>query len=183
MWRTGLLLTGDLIQAESSSESMTRLEYLRVMMLRHPEEQESILREIVLRKVASNKYREALDELDLYLPSHPYQDNAVLNSYAGLLSFHLALYPTEEPIAPSKMSDVNHSLLRESQIHFERATALDPENIVSSTFLRHISEATFINSHGATQKDEEDPSENDMEVDGDVDRIRHKRPKRDTSMP
>jgi len=41
------------------------IEFLRVMMLRHPEERESLVRELVLSLVMAGRERHALDELEL----------------------------------------------------------------------------------------------------------------------
>jgi len=70
-----------------------------------------------------------LDELDLYLPSFPYQDNPTLHNYAGLTSLYLA-----------QSTSVSDSiLLRDAQSHFDHAKALDPDNDLAKAFLEKIS--------------------------------------------
>lgn len=56
-------------------------------------DKETMLKELVLLFILSGQYSQALDELELYLPSFPYQDNPVLHIYAGLLCLHLAQKP------------------------------------------------------------------------------------------
>jgi len=88
MWTTGLHLLGAEIDEENRVPK--RLEYLRTMMLRNPENREDIIKELVLHLILAGSHREALEELELYLPSFPYQDNPILHTYAGLISLYLA---------------------------------------------------------------------------------------------
>lgn len=53
-------------------------------------EPEAILLQIVMLLASANRYTEALNELELYLPLYPYRDNALLHYYAGLLCIYLA---------------------------------------------------------------------------------------------
>ncbi|KAF9534747.1 hypothetical protein CPB83DRAFT_888718 [Crepidotus variabilis] len=120
LWPIGLVILGHNTSAESSSGS--DVEYLRAMMLQHPDEREYILSELVLRLLHSQKPRQALDELELYLPSFPYQDNAALHIYAGLSALDLSISGSEKVANPG--------LLREAQTHFDHAKALEPDNLV-----------------------------------------------------
>ncbi|KAI0796879.1 hypothetical protein C8Q75DRAFT_802551 [Abortiporus biennis] len=56
-------------------------------------QKESILLELVLQLIYAKQYRKALDELQLYLSSPPFDDNATLHVYAGLVSLYLAQPP------------------------------------------------------------------------------------------
>ncbi|KAJ7044551.1 hypothetical protein C8F04DRAFT_941990 [Mycena alexandri] len=138
MWMTSVhLLAENLDESEKMSE---RIEFLRVMMLQHPDDRENILKELVLRLIISKQYSEALDDLELYLPSFPYQDNPLLHVYAGLLSFYLA-QPASQRTSLMPVSQFNPSRLRNAQSFFERAKFLDPMNPMAEAFLQRVSQA------------------------------------------
>ncbi|KAF8165501.1 hypothetical protein B0H34DRAFT_793880 [Crassisporium funariophilum] len=130
LWTTGLHILAE----DDAHENKTQrtVEYLRAMMLQYPDDREAILKELIFRLLLAGKCREALDELDLYLPSFPYQDNPVFHIYAGLISLYLA-QPT---LASAKL--LNPILVRDAQTHFEHAKALDQENVVAQAFLDKI---------------------------------------------
>jgi len=98
----------------------------------------------------AGRERDALDELELYLPSPPYQDNPVLHTYAGLLSLRLAVSNISATSSdrrnaqgPGKIADASEQpLLREAQQHLERARALDPESVVAQAFIRRLTTLT-----------------------------------------
>ncbi|THH14392.1 hypothetical protein EW146_g5931 [Bondarzewia mesenterica] len=143
MWRTGLLLLG----GDGGSVATTRAghterqEFLRVMMLQHPEDA-MILQELILSLILSGREREALDELELYLPSFPYQDNSVLHTYAGIVSLYLAQPPetTDATLSTGSTAErqFNESLVRDAQGHLERAVVIDAENMVAQAFLSKV---------------------------------------------
>lgn len=82
-------------------------------------QREAILTELIHCLIRCNRYREALDELELYvhsihwnvksdevysyLPSFPFQDNPILHVYSGLLSLYLSQEKSEGsiPIVPN----------------------------------------------------------------------------------
>lgn len=66
MWTLGvhLVSTQDQDIGETAS-SRTRIEFLRSLMLQHPDQKDAVLRELVLRLIQAERYREALDELEL----------------------------------------------------------------------------------------------------------------------
>ncbi|KAI0720269.1 hypothetical protein C8T65DRAFT_568049 [Cerioporus squamosus] len=139
MWRTSVLLLGegdhDTDDAQANGD---RVRFLSVMMRQHPDERESILKELVLRLIHSGMYRRAVEELDLYLPSYPYQDNPVLHVYAGLIALYLA-QPAGEISEETRYDqgwDANH--LRDARAHLERARAIDPSNVVAEAFLSQV---------------------------------------------
>ncbi|TDL29690.1 hypothetical protein BD410DRAFT_36399 [Rickenella mellea] len=136
MWRMGLLLANPHSHPPSSNTNTVtaRLDYLRVMMLRCPDDQESILSEIVLQLIFSENFKDAIDELDLYLPSFPFQNNPVLHLYAGLSLLCLASKNRDEFV--DQLSTSNH--LRNSQTHFDRVITLDAHNVIASTFLEQV---------------------------------------------
>ncbi|WVQ70577.1 hypothetical protein IAR50_000096 [Cryptococcus sp. DSM 104548] len=54
------------------------------------EEKPSLLHALILYYIKAGRYRQALEELETYLPSYPYLLSASLHTYAGLLAFYLA---------------------------------------------------------------------------------------------
>ncbi|KIK04643.1 hypothetical protein K443DRAFT_404091 [Laccaria amethystina LaAM-08-1] len=144
MWTTGLELLGEGVDSACTPR---RLDYLRSMMLQHPDEREAILQELIFYLVLSGKCRDALDELELYLPSFPYQDNPVFHTYAGLISLYLA-----QPTADS--ADFNTALLRDAQSHIRNAHTLDPENIVAQAFLQKIHDYAKVDMPRQDSEDE-----------------------------
>ncbi|KAI0335616.1 hypothetical protein GY45DRAFT_1240454 [Cubamyces sp. BRFM 1775] len=137
MWRTSLLLLGETGNEDDLGHSHEdRVSFLTVMMRQHPEERESILKELVLHLIQLGMHRRALEELDLYLPSYPYQDNPVLHVYAGLIALYLAQPDGDGPEETTYGWNVN--LLRDAQAHLERARTIDPSNVVAETFLSQV---------------------------------------------
>ncbi|ESK94454.1 rna polymerase i transcription factor subunit rrn11 [Moniliophthora roreri MCA 2997] len=127
LWSTAVYLVGKL---DTSYENIPRqLELLRELMLHHPSEREVLLQELVFRLIIQERYRDALDELELYLPSFPYQDNPVLHTYAGLLCFYLA---------QEYSGCFNESTLRDAKSHFERALTVDADNVVVQSFMNKV---------------------------------------------
>ncbi|KAK2466089.1 hypothetical protein APHAL10511_001731 [Amanita phalloides] len=147
LWITGLLL------ADPEKE---KVDYLRSLMLRHPDDRGVILTELIHCLIISERYREALDELELYLPSFPYQDNPILHIYAALL----LLYLSQDVVA----EDIPHrsTLLREAQIHLERANELDKNNAMAQTFLQKVE---ALGRNLISQTNEANSDQEPMEVD------------------
>ncbi|GBE80008.1 hypothetical protein SCP_0212100 [Sparassis crispa] len=160
MWKTALLLLG--AQAEDGMDADdTRINFLTTMMRQHADERESILKELVLQLIHAGQYRKALDELELFLPSLPYQDNPVLHVYAGLICLYLA-QPKANALIADELSDEsgwNAGLLREAQGHFERAKAIDADNTVATTFLEQLPTIT-----NPAQPDRTTPESDDEDV-------------------
>ncbi|KAJ6598851.1 hypothetical protein DFH09DRAFT_1243379 [Mycena vulgaris] len=132
-WRALWSISVHLLSDELEENEPRKIEFLHVMMLQHPENRESILGEVVLRLIDSGQHREALEELELYLPSFPFQENSLLQLYAGLLCLYLA-----QPASEDGNTQFNLPLLRDAQSHFERVKALDPENAIAGAFLRKV---------------------------------------------
>ncbi|KAI0050181.1 hypothetical protein FA95DRAFT_1555881 [Auriscalpium vulgare] len=133
LWKTGLSLLGD----SPTATDHKRLDFLRTMLLQHPDERLAILQELILLLITSGRDREALDELELYLPSLPYSDNPVLHTYAGLICLHLAQPEPDSSEAPKQFDAAR---LRDAQGHLERAQLLDPTATVPQVFLAKISD-------------------------------------------
>ncbi|KAK1233309.1 hypothetical protein PQX77_003535 [Marasmius sp. AFHP31] len=133
MWTTAIYLVGN---GHTQDEDIPKqLALLRELMLHIPSDREVILQEMIFRLIILERYQDALDELELYLPSFPYQDSPVLHTYAGLLSFCLSQSSERGGEGPH----FNESTLREAKSHFERAVTLDSENVVATSFLEKIS--------------------------------------------
>ncbi|KAH7911570.1 hypothetical protein BJ138DRAFT_1113116 [Hygrophoropsis aurantiaca] len=158
MWITGVHLVEPIQESSNTQTSAEKIEYLRTMMLQCPEQQERILSELVYHYILSENYKEALDELEFYLPSFPYHDNPVLHIYAGLLSIYMA-----QPAAHHAHSDLENGfddiMLSRAQIFLERAKALDADNTVANAFLselRSFSQGTAWHSETNDDSDREE---------------------------
>ncbi|KAF9453000.1 hypothetical protein P691DRAFT_755836 [Macrolepiota fuliginosa MF-IS2] len=127
-WTTGLYILNE--GGASTDNIPRRIEYLRAMMLRDIDK-ETMLKELILLLILSGQYQKALDELELYLPSFPYQDNPVLHIYAGLLSLQLAQSKDGSQVLDS-------SLIRGAQSHLNQAQSIDPSNTITQAFLQKI---------------------------------------------
>ncbi|KAK0190717.1 hypothetical protein F5146DRAFT_1137545 [Armillaria mellea] len=152
MWTTAVRVLGD--ETFDEHDSSKKISFLHEMMLRLPDKRETILKEIILRSIMAGQFRKALDEVELYLPSFPYQDDPVLHNYAGLLS----LYLFQSSLNGVDDNVLNHSLLRNAQVHFQGAKALDSDNVIAAYFLSHIHKMTG-------QAGEQDSDDDLMEVD------------------
>ncbi|KAI6035075.1 hypothetical protein F5J12DRAFT_10787 [Pisolithus orientalis] len=124
----------------------TKVDYLKAMMLQHPDEREKILTELIHFYILADRHRDALDELEFCLPSFPYHDNPTLHLYAGLCSMFNAQLSNDmiegksfvmmhaaspECLAGNDDSGgTDRNLIDRAQIFFQRAKALDPNNTV-----------------------------------------------------
>ncbi|EKM59258.1 uncharacterized protein PHACADRAFT_85783 [Phanerochaete carnosa HHB-10118-sp] len=126
MWRTGALLIGK--SEDSATTARDRLGYFATMMLQFPEARESVLQEMILHLIVHRQYKRALDELELYLPSPPFQENSVLHAYAGLVCLYLA-----QPNPAADVSNEGRSL-RDAQQYFDRARYLDTNDLVAAAW-------------------------------------------------
>lgn len=108
----------------------TKIDYLKAMMLQHPDEREQILSELIHLYILSGRHRDALDELEFCLPSFPYYDNPTLHLYAGLCCMFNARPSNVLVEGDDDSSAADRNLTDRAQIFFQRAKALDPNNIV-----------------------------------------------------
>ncbi|KAI9466960.1 hypothetical protein BJY52DRAFT_1235513 [Lactarius psammicola] len=158
IWKLALLLLADELPTPGGApRTAKQINFLRVMMLQHPEEREALVQELVLSLVIAGRERDALDELELYLPSLPYQENPVLHTYAGLLGLRLAVFADADlsrGAQGQKNDDVKQKLLREARQHLEHAQALDPEGVVAQAFIHKI--ATFAPQYDTIRNDSDD---------------------------
>ncbi|TFL00554.1 hypothetical protein BDV98DRAFT_569201 [Pterulicium gracile] len=127
LWPTALAILSD-----DFDRTPRQVDFIRSLMLQYPLERESLLKELVLHLIALERHKEALDELELYLPSFPYQENAAFHLYAGLLCFGMA--------QGSSSSGWNTNLLNKSRSYFERGLALSPENSMAQAYTEKIAQ-------------------------------------------
>ncbi|KAG9032430.1 hypothetical protein FRB95_001483 [Tulasnella sp. JGI-2019a] len=187
MWHIGLLLIGkqhdqggglnlDDGSSLSATTSRDRVDYLKTLMLRYPTRRESLLRELSLELISQERYTEALDELELYLPIFPYHDNPILHLYAGLLCLYLAqkrpsegkqLLSSSSMPASLDISNLSTDRARSAQRYLDRAKTLDPENPTASTFLALL-EGMFPQA-GRIDRDEDEMNDEDDDDDSDSD--------------
>ncbi|PCH41466.1 hypothetical protein WOLCODRAFT_69613 [Wolfiporia cocos MD-104 SS10] len=135
MWRAAVLLIDDAGDDDAELDE-ARIPFLSTMMRQHPEDREDILKELTLRLIRIGKYRRALDELDLHLPSFPYQDNPVLHVYSGLLCLYLAQPPPDGSSTTDRLWDA--VLLRDAKARLERALKIDPDNAIAAAFIEQV---------------------------------------------
>ncbi|KAJ4479320.1 hypothetical protein J3R30DRAFT_3477521 [Lentinula aciculospora] len=149
MWNTAIYLVEETSYGDDSSR---KIELLRDMMLHYPDQRVAVIKELIFRLIFSGRQREALDELELYLPSFPYQDNPVLHVYAGLLCFYLS----QENLDSETSTTFQPGLMREATAHLERAQVLDPGNIVAVSFLHKIAIRSLESNIQATLLEDSD---------------------------
>ncbi|KAG7449437.1 uncharacterized protein BT62DRAFT_1054388 [Guyanagaster necrorhizus] len=142
MWTIAVRILGG--ETFDEHDSTKKVAFLHEMMQQLPDKREMILKEIILRQIMAGHFRQALDELELYLPSFPYQDDPVLHNYAGLLSLYLS--------QPS-ISGVDDGML--AQLHFQGAMAIDSDNVIATQFLSHITNMTDQTRHSDQDSDDE----------------------------
>ncbi|KAH9179757.1 hypothetical protein EDB89DRAFT_1923042, partial [Lactarius sanguifluus] len=66
IWKLSLLLLADELPTPGDApRTAKQIDFLRVMMLQHPEEREALVQELVLSLVIAGRERDALDELEL----------------------------------------------------------------------------------------------------------------------
>ncbi|KAH8094811.1 hypothetical protein BXZ70DRAFT_896231 [Cristinia sonorae] len=142
MWKTGLLLVDEFHDVGPEGNSK-KLEFLSTMMLQCPDARQAIFQELVIRYISAGQYRKALDELELYLPSQPYESNPALHVYAGLICLYLA--QPQQGIPMFIYTCWNNIVLRDAQGYFEKAKAIDSENLVATAWLEQVSISSATN--------------------------------------
>ncbi|KAH7887576.1 hypothetical protein F5I97DRAFT_1806329 [Phlebopus sp. FC_14] len=138
-WKSAWTLSLGLLDryGHRADPSPAKIDYLRSMMLQIPEERERILGELVHLYILSGRYKDALDELEFSLPAFPYHNNTVLYIYAGICSvFTAQSYANNSEVGNSQR--IASEMLDPAQIFFERAKALDPDNIVVDSLLNMV---------------------------------------------
>ncbi|EIW69960.1 hypothetical protein TREMEDRAFT_17734, partial [Tremella mesenterica DSM 1558] len=78
-------------QSQFTDDNREAERWLRTLQLSAKDhDKPQLLLALVLHLIKHDRHRQALDELELYLPSPPYDDVSTLHTYAGMLSFYLA---------------------------------------------------------------------------------------------
>ncbi|KAJ1311435.1 hypothetical protein OPQ81_009924 [Rhizoctonia solani] len=138
LWAIGLALIPGREDSEGGRATREHVNYLKRVRLQIPHLQETLLKETVLALIDLGEYQEALDELDLYIVTMPFDQNPVLHLYAGMLWLFTAQpraetldSSTPKELAESESlntSNWNASRVASAKRHFRRALALDPDN-------------------------------------------------------
>ncbi|KAG8760262.1 hypothetical protein FRC14_003560 [Serendipita sp. 396] len=143
LWRIGL---GFLLHqwGPDGTNGERPIDFLKTVMLQEKNNKHGVLTELVLLLIKMRKFHEALEELELYLPSFPYQENPVLHIYAGALHLFLAqVGPNQENNIsavstngqPFSIESFDESHIRVARDHFIRACDIDPDNSAGNYYL------------------------------------------------
>ncbi|KAG8738548.1 hypothetical protein FRC12_016718 [Ceratobasidium sp. 428] len=151
IWQVGLALIPCEGENEERRARSTRehVGYLKRVRLRIPDMQETFLKETVLALIDMGEYQEALDELDLYIVTMPFDQNTVLHIYAGMLWLYTAQPRKEqdEKVEDAAFEDDGETIdtrgwdatrIASAKRHFRRALALDPDNTFARGFLDRL---------------------------------------------
>lgn len=183
LWQIGLALIPG---REDGKGKATRehVSYLKRVRLQIPQSQETLLKETVLALIDMGEYQEALDELDLYIVTMPFDQNPVLHLYAGMLWLYTAqpahTNDTDEQIPTSeeagalgtvKVLDTqnwNVARIAAAKRHFRRAIALDPGNTFARGYLDRlgcdVGETQPVVSTSMSIEEEEDEDEDMVDI-------------------
>ncbi|KAL7422710.1 hypothetical protein Q5752_002001 [Cryptotrichosporon argae] len=93
-WHWGLYLlnaVSESVATAASGQGRQGETYLKTLQIASAEgERPMILHALVLHLIQHDRHRDALSELETYLPSYPYLSSSTLHTYAGMLAFYLA---------------------------------------------------------------------------------------------
>ncbi|KAG9126854.1 hypothetical protein FRC07_001711 [Ceratobasidium sp. 392] len=151
IWQVGLALIPREGEQKDKKGKSTRehVGYLKRVRLQIPDMQETLLKETVLALIDMGEYQEALDELDLYIVTMPFDQNAVLHIYAGMLWLYTAQprKGQDETQKDDTLGDDGEAIdtrgwdatrIASAKRHFRRTLALDPENAFARGFLDRL---------------------------------------------
>ncbi|KIY69760.1 hypothetical protein CYLTODRAFT_420448 [Cylindrobasidium torrendii FP15055 ss-10] len=147
LWPTAVRILGD--ERFDPRDTSRKIEFLRDLLSRPSDQKVSVLKEIVLRYIIAGKRREALEELEIYLPSMPYHDDAALHAYAGLLSLYLS-----QPSQSEGQSGYNQALLLSAETNLHACQKRDPDSPVVQHFLLLLK--TLAGDHHASDSEDEE---------------------------
>ncbi|CAE6425126.1 unnamed protein product [Rhizoctonia solani] len=181
LWAVGLALIPGRVGNESSRATREHVNYLKRVKLQIPHLQETLLKETVLALIDLGEYQEALDELDLYIVTMPFDQNPVLHLYAGMLWLFTSQPQTEAPMdSRSKgldkpdildISNWNVPRVAAAKRHFRRAIALDPGNGFARGWLDRLGCDTIENQpvmSGPRATEDEDEEEGESKEGQDI---------------
>ncbi|KAG8691864.1 hypothetical protein FRC11_007223 [Ceratobasidium sp. 423] len=174
LWAIGLALIPGREDGEGGRATREHVNYLKRVRLQIPHLQETLLKETILALIDLGEYQEALDELDLYIVTMPFDQNPVLHLYAGMLWLFTAQPQAENsegstPEESARSGSLNTSNWNASRVasakrHFRRAVALDPENTFARGWLDRlgydVAESQLVAS-GSGAMDDEDEGEDE----------------------
>ncbi|CAE6469849.1 unnamed protein product [Rhizoctonia solani] len=173
LWAVGLALIPGREDGEGRRATREHVNYLKRVRLQLPHLQETLLKETILALIDLGEYQEALDELDLYIVTMPFDQNPVLHLYAGMLWLFTA-QPRADSLDDSIREELaesgslntlnwNASRVAAAKRHFRRAIALDPGNGFARGWLDRlgydIAESQPVASGSGVMDDEEDEEE------------------------
>ncbi|KAG8716248.1 hypothetical protein FRC08_009701 [Ceratobasidium sp. 394] len=150
IWQVGLALIPREGEENEKKGRATRehVGYLKRVRLQIPDMQETLLKETVLALIDMGEYQEALDELDLYIVTMPFDQNTVLHIYAGMLWLYTAQPRREHEESEDETPEDDRgsidtrgwdvARIASSKRHFRRALALDPDNTFARGFLDRL---------------------------------------------
>ncbi|KAH7344987.1 hypothetical protein B0J17DRAFT_624242 [Rhizoctonia solani] len=138
LWAVGLALIPGRESREGGRATREHVNYLKRVRLQIPHLQETLLKETILALIDLGEYQEALDELDLYIVTMPFDQNPVLHLYAGMLWLF-----TAQPRAESLDGSPEELAESAAKRHFRRAIALDPGNGFARGWLDWCSYVSF----------------------------------------
>ncbi|KAI0304159.1 hypothetical protein BC826DRAFT_1101043 [Russula brevipes] len=151
IWKIGLALLAVDSPPGDVLGTAKHIEFLRVMMLQHPEERESLVQELVLSLAVAGQDRDALDELELcgspipvFLRA-PHSRNTA--TFRHLRTKIIPCYILTRVFlftagAEQRNDASKQTLLREAQQHLDRARTLDPEGVIAQVFIRKLAQLT-----------------------------------------
>ncbi|QRW19307.1 RNA polymerase I specific initiation factor [Rhizoctonia solani] len=172
LWTVGLALIPGREGGKGGRSTRDHVNYLKRVKLQIPHLQETLLKETILALIDLEEYQEALDELDLYIVTMPFDQNPVLHLYAGMLWLFTAQPQAEVSIDSvskgTSRNDVarwNAPRVAAAKRHFRRAIALDPGNEFARGWLERLDhgaagEQPEVSSLGAMDDEDEDEEAN-----------------------
>ncbi|KAG8945334.1 hypothetical protein FRC04_000869 [Tulasnella sp. 424] len=90
IWRIGLLLLHKGVDVDKRQASEERIEWLKLMMRKIPYYRETTLQELVIELILAKDFKQAEDQLFMYMAEYPFYDNATLRGLSGLLYLYNA---------------------------------------------------------------------------------------------
>ncbi|CAE7154210.1 unnamed protein product [Rhizoctonia solani] len=184
LWAVGLALIPGRDDDDGRRATREHVNYLKRVRLQIPHLQETLLKETVLALIDLGEYQEALDELDLYIVTMPFDQNPVLHLYAGMLWLFTSQpqtgsmdESTGEKLAEFgglNTSNWSASRVAAAKRHFRRAIALDPGNGFARGWLDRLgydiaeSQPNALGSGVTDDEDEEEETskeEEDFKID------------------
>lgn len=143
LWDLGLrMLDLPHLNSEDDDRSVDekRLAYLKACQNLSEEESSRVLIEYICSLIAVGQTKDALDEVELYLPIHPHSQHAGLHEYAGMIALSLAQPSSDHEVIPSEQPDIIDYFrsiaaapyFGKAKVYFERAQLLGSSSTMLS---------------------------------------------------